>query len=229
MYKVFLLIGLTLLLVIPSSAFWSHSPISDNTRLTYHQDKQWPLAMVFTSEALYPAVLYCPAGFNVTLKLLNLSDRQIVLESSQPELKQTFSPSDYRSMDFGQLSYGEHLFYIHMPLTKEERSMPNFVPTRITCKIIAQQWPGQEPIYRTTLIFSDKDTIYPESIWLPAGKISELYIGAAKNTVEMNLPVLNQMIKVKPGQTSMTEFIRPKIGHYDLLIKDQKKGSIIVH
>lgn len=208
-----------------ATAYWSHGPISDNTRLNHHQDRVWHLPLLFTDEVVYPATSYCPAGFKISLEIINLSSNDIIFESKKPVLNTIIKKNTFKTFDFGKLDIGQYPFGLLIQ-HKEGESCPHCaLPARMACKIIAKNWPGEEYVYRTTLLCRG-NKLYPKELWIPAGKISELFVAADKHAKSQNIKVGDHTIVIIPGQTTMTEFMRPKGGSFNVLINGKVKSEL---
>lgn len=205
-----LLLGVGLWLQPTASAVWEHSRVSEATRLPAGQEV-WEFSLVYTLDAMYPARFTCPGGVRVVFHLLNLSP--LTLRVERPGSRETFAlaPGAYRKWDFGPVPPGDHEFNLVLPLDSDashSHGKPE-VPGRMRCRLSADTWPGDTLPYEAVWIAAG-GRLLPSRLALPAGRPVALFLGAARQARRERFTVQDQLLEIKPGEVSLTEWRRPR-------------------
>lgn len=196
-------------LALPASGVWEHAAINPATRLPTEQSTTWEMSLIFNLDAVYPANLYCPAGFTVVIHVLNVSPADIVLKRGKNS-KEIWVPSGgYYRWKFGQVQTGDHPFHLDLVLAEEPDHTGDdheeASPLQI-CHVRAGTWPGSENVYHTAWI-AWSNRLYPSRLPLPTGRHCQIFLGAGGGAYEVDFTAQGQIFQIKPGHVTLTELL----------------------
>ncbi len=225
------IIFLTGIIFLPAStqAVWEHAPITENTRLSDQASQPWEFGMVYHQATLYPAKFYSPGGAEVILHVLNLSEVPLIVTRANPKIKYRIAPKTYKTIGFGKLKFGDHLFFVDTSSghTRDaETGEPSETLDRLKCYIHAKRWPGPVRAYRNAWIIKNNQ-LFPKKVVLPTGRKSDVFLGSLGQTSFSKFQVSDYEFLIKPNAVTLTELRSPAGESVEIHLPFKKPATII--
>ncbi len=192
-----------------ANAGWEYGPISRNTRLPAGDSEVWEFGMVYTAAALYPDQIICPAGSRLVIHFLNLSPEAVTLEVEGTAAARV-APGAYRRLRLGTQAPGTRTLVLENVSAEDNAHAedPRELPAQMKIPLLAGTWPGETAVYRAVWLRRGP-SLLPRRSLLPAGRVSELFLAASPGTSSRLWEADSHTFLWKPGQVTLTEFIRP--------------------